>query len=493
MVNELLDQVVAHAANSMVSSELKQSQRSQSFTNLHQLPECKEESSNLLNLKYPSAHSLNVKGLVEESADNVERTLKDLISAASKVNAGQPRLIKRTMIDHDQIPAVDSHIKRTMIDHNQIPTIDLHIKRTVIDHDQISNSDYTDSMKVTTSAVSMDIPAVTSKTSLNAVSSSTLMNSDSSESRSTQNVQDIFSIQESPSTHMLHRAFSNLERQLYQERKEALAKKHSIKENVVLVKKDNPKDYIKEFRNGIGLPSAYGVSTRSKEETNYLFEEILHELEDNHNLFNKRSSESNCGSLQGQYESNLASHELSKSHDGPVSCDLSTEHVNATSHYLKSVMSHDLTGLHDLTGSHNLTGSHDLTGSHNQTKSRALPGSHDPTESHDHIETISVATCGHTTSFSSELDHCRRSSMGTVTIPYDMAEDEPGAAALKQLVTISNNEECLGRIVAHVCLPAFSSKLLQLSQWQCSSEGLLSNMAALLYNLFEVIYQYSVK
>lgn len=418
IVNELLDQVVAHAANSVVNGESKHCQRSQSFGDLHQLSECEEEKLSLLNLKYPSAYSLNVKGLVEESADNVERTLKDLISAASKVNAGQPQLIRRTMNDHDELPGTD----------------------------------YPVTMPPPVAPAPVHIPSVDSKTSLNAVSSSTLINTDSSSSsKSTQNFQDILSIQETSSTHMLHRAFSNLEHQLYQERKEALKRPQSVNKDA---NKDLAKDYIKDFRNSIGLPAAHNVHTRTKEETNYLFEEILHELEDNHHLCNEPSSEGN-GAVNLALHDTFTSHDAPTSHDGstsqdpPISCDLIAHDVIVTPHSCDPTVSHDLAGSH---------------------------------------ETVLVTTHASLPTDPDCLDHCRRSSMGTVTIPYDMAEDEPGATALKQLVTISSNEECLGRIVGHVCLPVFSSKLIQLSQWQCSSPGLLSNMAALLNNLFEVIY-----
>ena len=441
MVNELLDQVVAHAANSMLNAEYKHSQRSQSFGNLHQLPECEEEKLSLLNLKYPSAYSLNVKGLVEESADNVERTLKDLISAASKVNYGQPQLIRRTMIDHDELPDTDclTDFMTVPPPPPPLPPVDI---------------------------PPVNIPPITSKTSLNAISSSTLMNTDSSNSsKSTQNFQDILDIQETSSTHMLHRAFSNLEHQLYQERKEALKRQQSAGKDVDL-KKDLPKDYIKEFRNSIGLPAADNVYTRSKEETNYLFEEILHELEDNHHLCNERCSEGNRTSPLVPMLSMDITNDAPTSHNPPTSCDVP---ASRDAHMSCNHTPHRIIATPHLTKSCDPVVSHDLNGSH---------------------ETVSVITRGRTASLSTEqdyLDHCRRSSMGTVTIPYDMAEDEPGATALKQLVTISSNEECLGRIVGHVCLPVFSSKLIQLSQWQCSSAGLLSNMAALLYNLFEVI------
>lgn len=457
MVDELLDQVVSHAANSMLAVELKHScgKRAESFSNLQHLQDSKEEKLNLLNLKYPSAYSLNVKGLVEESADNVEKALDDLISAASKVNAGKPQLVRRTVINHDDA-VTGTH----------------------------PCADY--ARPVTTS---VDLPVVASDTSLQAVSSSTLMNSDTSSSRSTQNFQDILSIQDTSSTHLLHRAFSNLEHQLYQERKEALMKHKSVDKDIALIKKDLPKDYIQEFRNSLGLPGVHSVPTRSKEETNYLFEEILRELEDNHHLCNQQSNESNLVSqltpLGHQHSSlepsvDLVSHKSSTSHDTPVSCDLTANHVITTTHCTKSpdpVSSHDFTGIPTSCG---------------VTTNDFISKSPDPVASHDFIgshETVSVVTtCEHTASLSTDQDdQCRRSSMGTVMIPYDMAEDEPGATALKQLVTISSNEECLGRIVAHVCLPTFSSKLLQLSQWQCSSAGLLSNIAALLYNLFEVI------
>ena len=211
-------------------------------------------------------------------------------------------------------------------------------------------------------------------------------------------------------------------------------------------KRNLAKDYIKDFRNSIGLPAVHNVHTRTKQETNCLFEEILHELEDN--LCNEPSSE-------GNHTVNLASYDTITSHDASTSHD-------ATSHDPPA---------HDVIATPHLTC--------------------DPIASHDHAgshETVLVTTHASLSTDPDCLDHCRRSSMGTVTLPYDMGEDEPGAIALKQLVIISSNEECLGRIVGHVCLPVFSSKLIQLSQWQCSSAGLLSNMAALLYNLFEVIY-----
>ena len=429
MVNELLDRVVSHTANSMLTAELKSShsKRSESFSNLHQLQDCKEEKMNLLNLKYPSAYSLNVKGLVEESADNVEKTLKDLISAASKVNAGKPHLIRRTIIDHD----------------NAVIATPCHAKTTV------------------------NIPAVTSDTSLQAVSSSTLMNSDSSSSRSTQNFQDVLNIQDTSSTHMLHRAFSNLEHQLHQERKEASMKHQPVDKEVAVCKKNLSQDYIKEFRNSLGLPAAHNLPVRSMEETNYLFEQILQELDDSHYLCNEQSNEGNQ-TVGHQYLSmdpsvNLPSHTSSSSHYVPTSCDLTANDVFTKIHCTKSpdsVASYDLA-------------SHD-------------PASHDITASNDTVSIVTTVECA-ASSTNDQDDHYRHSSMATVTIPYDMAEDEPGATALKQLVTISSNDECLGRIVAHVCLPAFSSKLLQLSQWQCSSAGLLSNMAALFYNLFEVV------
>lgn len=413
-VNDLLDQVVAHAANPMLTVELKHShsKRSQSFSNLHQLQDCEEAQLNLLKLKYPSAYSLNVKGIVEESADHVEKTLRNLISAASKVNASYS---KRSVVSDDGITATHSLTNFT--------------KAATMAH--------------------VDIPHVTSMASLNAVSSSTLMNSDSSNSRSTQ---DIASIQDMSSTRMLHRAFSNLEHQLYQERKEAL-KHWSVEKDTVHIKKDLSKDYIKAFRNSLGLPATHTIPTRSKEETNYLFEEILQELEDNQH--NKRYSEGNVVALS----TTMSGH-----------CRLSLDpSINLT-----SSASHDVSVSHD----------HGMTTPHFTKPSDSI-ASCDLITSH---ETGLVTTHECTPLLSTDhLDYYRDSFMGTVTIPYDMAEDEPGSTALKQLVTISSNEECLGHIVACVCLPAFSSKLLRLSQWQCSSAGLLSNMAALLYNLFKVI------
>lgn len=429
IVNELLDQVVAHAANSMLSAELKHSpsKRSQSFINLHQLEECEEEKVHLL--KYPSAYSLNVTGIMEENADDVEKKLKDLISAASKVRANSSR---KTVINDDRVNTTHSLTNFTKA--------------------------------ATTSGVVTapgDVEPVTSRTSLNAVSSSTLLNSNSSGSRSTQNFQDIPSIQDTSSMHMLHRAFSNLEHQLCQERKEALNDHRSIDKDTALIRKDHSKEYIKAFRDSIGLPAVYNVPKRSKEETDNLFEDILQGLEDNQSddvmalpitLEHRRYSldpSINLTSLASQNISDLAT---CRSFNPVISLDIP-----------KSSDPHGLTTLCDPVTSHSLTTSYET------------------------VSSIAHQCTGSLYTEQDDLDHCRRSSMGTVTIPFDMAEDEPGGTALKQLVTMSCNEECLGHIVAHVCLPAFSSKLLQLSQWQCSSAGLLSNIAALLYNLFEVI------
>ena len=199
----------------------------------------------------------------------------------------------------------------------------------------------------------------------------------------------------------------------------------NTQENAINIKKDGAEDHLKVFCNSIGLPHDNDISMRTKEETNLIFEKILSELHDQQVPF---AGVVQKRSSEGHIKVTLPACRLSL---GPT--------IN-------------------------------------------LP---DLKHQGDHT-VVDEATASLTTEQGEYLDNRRHSSIGTITIPYDMAEDQPGAAALRQLVILSSNEECLGRIVAHVCLPAFSSQLVKLSQWQFSSAGLLSNIAALLYNLFEV-------
>jgi len=424
---ELLDEVVMHAAThqSKLNAGLKQSQfkRSQSFSALHNLQEYEEDQEmRSLKFKYPSVYSLNVKGIVEESAQDVERALQYLLRRAADLRGHGSGfdMSRRQQLNANEIDSEEIMQTRSLT------TFALATRPTVA--------------MTSTSQVTME--SVSSGTVLNTESSEGAASSSSSSTQDTSSTQMLHQaftnleyqdvsdnglhpvnsggIDETTSSQVLHRAFSDLERQIYQAREE-----ENTQENAINIKKDGAEDHLKVFCNSIGLPLDNDISMRTKEETNLIFEKILSELHDQQVPFagvvQKRSSE-------GHIKVTLPARRLSL---GPT--------IN-------------------------------------------LP---DLKHQGDHT-VVHEATASLTTEQGEYLDNRRHSSIGTITIPYDMAEDQPGAAALRQLVILSSNEECLGRIVAHVCLPAFSSQLVKLSQWQFSSAGLLSNIAALLYNLFEV-------
>jgi len=421
---ELLDEVVMHAATqqSKLNAGLKQSQfkRSQSFSALHNLQEYEEDQEmRSLKFKYPSAYSLNVKGIVEESAQDVERALQYLLRRAGDLKGHGSRfdISRRQQLNANEIDSEE------MMHTRSLTTFALATRPTVA--------------MTSTSQVTME--SVSSETVLNTESSEGAASSSTQDTSSTQMLHQAFTnleyqdvsdyrlqpvnsgrIGETTSSQVLHRAFSDLERQIYQARKE-----EDTQENAINIKKDVAEDHLKVFCNSIGVPFDSDISMRTKEETNLIFEKILSELHDQQVPFagvvQKRSSE-------GHIKVTLPVRRLS---------------LGPTINLPESKHQGDHTVVHEAT-----------------TSLTAEQGEY--------------------------LDNRRHSSIGTITIPYDMAEDQPGAAALRQLVILSSNEECLGRIVAHVCLPAFSSQLVKLSQWQFSSAGLLSNIAALLYNLFEV-------
>ncbi|XP_065910773.1 uncharacterized protein [Dysidea avara] len=424
---ELLDEVVMHAAThqSKLNAGLKQSQlkRSQSFSALHHLQEYEEDQEmRSLKFKYPSAYSLNVKGIVEESAQDVERALQYLLRRAAdlKDDGSQFDLSKREQSDADEIYNKEIMYTRSLT------TFAL----------------ATRPIGTMTSASQVTMESVSSGTVLNTESSEGAASGSTQDTTSTQMLHQAFTnleyqetkgvsdnhpvnsggLDETSSSQVLHRAFSDLERQIYQAREEDL---DDTQENAININKDVAKDHLKAFCDSIGVPVSNDISMRTKEETNLIFENILSELHDQQvpsaKVVKKRSSE-------GHVKVILPVRRLSL---GPT--------IN-------------------------------------------FPELNHP---EDHA-VVHEATASLSTEQGEYLDNRRHSSIGTITIPYDMAEDEPGATALRQLVTLSSNEECLGRIVAHVCLPAFSSQLVKLSQWQFSSAGLLSNIAALLYNLFEV-------
>jgi len=290
---ELLDEVVMHAAmdQSKLNAGLKQSQlkRSQSFSTLHHLQEYEEDQEmRSLRFKYPSAYSLNVKGIVEESAQDVERALQDLLTRAADLKDCGSQL-------HRQ----------------QLATEELYDDRKLYARSLTTFALLTRPSGTMTSTSQVTIESASSGTVLNTESSEGAVSSGTQDTTSTQMLHQAFTNleyrdtkdnglysansggpDENTSSQVLHRAFSDLERQIYQAREEDLDEKQ---ENTINIKKEVAKDHLKAFCDSIGVPVSNNVHTRTKEETNLVFEKILSELHDQQSLstavLQKRSSE----------------------------------------------------------------------------------------------------------------------------------------------------------------------------------------------------------
>ena len=82
--------------------------------------------------------------------------------------------------------------------------------------------------------------------------------------------------------------------------------------------------------------------------------------------------------------------------------------------------------------------------------------------------------------------HCTSQHGSLSNLPFDMDYAEPGAKSLWLLVLLSTNRECLQALTSHICLPKFTDRLLSLATSCQSSVGLLSNIANLIHNIYEV-------
>jgi hypothetical protein len=98
-----------------------------------------------------------------------------------------------------------------------------------------------------------------------------------------------------------------------------------------------------------------------------------------------------------------------------------------------------------------------------------------------HPRSMSFTSSGSSTALIYPHHHRRSSSQ-----PFSMAPNEPGATALRSLIMLSSNEECLSRLIQYVSLPQFSTRLITLARSARSSCGMLANIATLLQNLYEV-------
>jgi hypothetical protein len=63
---------------------------------------------------------------------------------------------------------------------------------------------------------------------------------------------------------------------------------------------------------------------------------------------------------------------------------------------------------------------------------------------------------------------------------------EPGSQSLKILVLLSRNPECAQTLISHICLSEFKERLLTCATSEESSLSLISNIASLVQNIFEV-------
>ena len=98
--------------------------------------------------------------------------------------------------------------------------------------------------------------------------------------------------------------------------------------------------------------------------------------------------------------------------------------------------------------------------------------------------TDSASTQVSTSSSSTSLD---TSFLYRLSSASGSSHDDPEAIlALKTLVKMSSNKECVSTIASYVCLPKFSSKLLSMAQGPNTSPEVLAGVATLVQNLYEV-------
>ena len=73
-----------------------------------------------------------------------------------------------------------------------------------------------------------------------------------------------------------------------------------------------------------------------------------------------------------------------------------------------------------------------------------------------------------------------------LAFPIDADSGEPGAQSLRTLVLLSRNPECIQTLISHICLSEFKERLLTSAMSQESSLPLISSIASLVQNIFDV-------
>ena len=73
-----------------------------------------------------------------------------------------------------------------------------------------------------------------------------------------------------------------------------------------------------------------------------------------------------------------------------------------------------------------------------------------------------------------------------LNFPMDSEPGEPGAKSLHVLCLLSQNPECIQPLISHICLSDFKDRLVGAASGDSSSVSTVSNIANLVYNIFEV-------
>lgn len=73
-----------------------------------------------------------------------------------------------------------------------------------------------------------------------------------------------------------------------------------------------------------------------------------------------------------------------------------------------------------------------------------------------------------------------------LAFPIEADSGEPGAQSLRILVLLSRNPECIQPLISHICLSEFKDRLLASATSQESSLPLITTIASLVQNIFDV-------
>lgn len=76
-----------------------------------------------------------------------------------------------------------------------------------------------------------------------------------------------------------------------------------------------------------------------------------------------------------------------------------------------------------------------------------------------------------------------------LNFPMDVEPGEPGAHSLRVLVLLSQNPECIQPLISHICLSEFKQRLIASALSPTTSISTVSNVANLVYNIFEVSFK----